>query len=115
MSTLDAAERAAFIDGLVALARFLDEHPDILVPSYGSKIYVSTHGTDEEDERTVDQAAAVLGVAASWDRTRTHYDVSRSFGPVEYEVGSITSEHMARYRAHQSYADAVEPDEPVAA
>jgi hypothetical protein len=116
VSTLDPDERAAFIEGLVTLACFLEAHPDMPVPSYGTSIYVSTHGTDEEDERTVDQAAAVFGVTASWNGTETHYDASRAFGPVLYQVGSITSAHMARHRAHQSYADVVQPDEsPVAA
>lgn len=115
MATTNPDERAAFVDGLLALARFLEAHPDMPVPSFGTSIYVSTHGTDEEDERTVDEAAAVFGVTASWNGTSSHYDASRSFGPVEYQVGSITSAHMARHRAHQSYADVVQPDEPAVA
>jgi hypothetical protein len=116
MATTNPDVRAAFIAGLLDLACFLEAHPDMPVPSYGTSIYVSTHGTDEEDERTVDLAAAVFGVPASWNGTKSHYDASRDFGPVEYQVGSITSTHMARHRAHQSYADVVQPDEsPVAA
>lgn len=115
MSTTNPDERTAFIAGLVDLACFLEAHPDVPVPSYGTKIYVPTSGTDEEDQRTVDEAAAALGVPASWNGTGTHYDASRSFGPVEYEVGAITRAWMATYDARHSYNDSVRVDDVPAA
>lgn len=115
MATTNPDDRAAFIDGLLALACFLEEHPAVPVSSCGGRIYVSTHGTDDEDVAAVDAAAAALGATASWNGTGTHYDVSRSFGVVEYTVGAITEAHMAVYRAHQSYADSVQPDDAAVA
>jgi len=107
--------RAAFIAGLRELADFLEEHPDAPVPPYGTTLYVSTHGTDEEDVRVVDAAAAVFDTQATWNGTGTHYDASRSFGPVRYTVGAITSARMAAYDAENSYSGCVQPDAPAAA
>lgn len=117
MATTNPDDRAAFIAGLLDLACFLEAHPDMPVPLYGTCIYVSTHGTDDEDMATVDAAAVVLGATASWNGTGTHYDVSRSFGVVGYQVGAITSAHMAARAARQSYEGSVQVDDdaPVAA
>ncbi len=116
MATTNPDDRAAFIAGLLDLACFLEAHPAAPVPLYGTSIYVSTHGTDDEDVATVDAAAAALGTTASWNGTHTHYDVSRSFGVIRYEVGAITDAHMAKRRAHETYFGSVQPDEsPVAA
>lgn len=115
MSTLNPDDRAAFIDGLVALACFLEAHPDVPVPSYGAKIYVTTCGSDDESVATVDAAAAVLGAAASWNGTSTHYDVACAFGPVKYGVIAITRAHMAAYDARHSYDGSVRVDDAAAA
>lgn len=115
MSSTNCDDRAAFIDGLLALACFLEEHPDVPVPAYGTKIYVCTSGSDDENVSTVDAAAAVFGVAASWNDRSTHYDTAVSFGPVEYEVGAITRAHMAGWTARHSYNDSVRVDDTAVA
>lgn len=110
------AHRAAVIDGLRALASFLEANPDAPVPLFSADVHVSTHGTDEENQRTVDRAAAVLGTAPAWsDAEKTHYRVSRMFAAVEYSVTAITEAHMARYRAESTYNGCVIPDESAVA
>jgi hypothetical protein len=114
MAAEETAHRAAVIGGLRELADFLETHPEAPVPLYSADVHVSTHGTDHENEQTVNRAAMALGTTASWGTgPKTHYRVKRMFGAVEYSVTAITRASMAQYHADQSYSGCVQPaDEP---
>ncbi len=45
--TTDPATRHALITGLRALADYLDQHPAVPVPRYGTEIYLSASSTDD--------------------------------------------------------------------
>jgi hypothetical protein len=89
----DTADRAAYIDGLLSLACFLEAHPDVPVPpAYGGavKLMVFPDGaTDDEQRAGVDAVAAVLGVPADEPNGSGHYCAGLAFGPVMYEACAI--------------------------
>jgi hypothetical protein len=109
MSTLDPDDRAAWIDGLVALACFLEAHPDLPVPeSYSTQVItVFSDGTDAEQRAAVDAAAAVLGVTASDPHGHGHYKAARQFGPLGFEFLAISHAASARFDARYSYHDSI--------
>ena len=43
----DTATRQAFITGLRDLARYLDQHPAVPVPAYGTVIYLSAASAED--------------------------------------------------------------------
>ena len=95
-----ADDRAAFIDGLVALACFLEAHPEAPVPSaYDDKVtlHVFPDGdTDDERRAAVDSTAAALGTTAGESRPGSgHYQFSLRFGPVSYLVVTIDKDPAA--------------------
>ena len=100
MSTQDPDDRAAFIDGLVALACFLEAHPEAPAPRlYDDNLimHVFPDGdTDDERRAAVDAIAAALGATAADSRPGSgHYQFSLRFGPVTYRVLAISSERRA--------------------
>ena len=109
--TTDPDARKAFIDSLRQLARFLASHPGAPVPKWGETILLTTHGTDDEDRRAVDEFAAVMGatITDDWDENG-RYLASRIFGVIRYEAIAHSEATMAAYRAGQSYSDCVQPD-----
>lgn len=97
MHTPDSDDRAAFIDGLLALACFLEAHPEAPVGgAYDDKVilHVFPEGdTDDERRAGVDSAAVALGQVAEESRPGSgHYQFSLRFGPVTYSVLTIDKE-----------------------
>jgi hypothetical protein len=89
VSAAPADERAAFIDGLLALACFLEAHPEAPVGgAYDDKVilHVFPDGdTDDERRAAVDSIAAALGTTAEESRPGSgHYQFNVRFGPVTY-------------------------------
>ncbi|TDD22257.1 hypothetical protein [Nonomuraea diastatica] len=105
--------RVRLIDGLRALATYLEDRPELPVP-HGANVAVSVlHGTDEEKKAEVERIACLIGSAP--DPTAAgqgHHKVKVTFGPVEYSVTAITEAATARWDAVWSYRDAVSPDPP---
>ena len=94
MTSTDLDDRAAFIDGLVALACFLEAHPEAPVDrAYDDKVilHVFPDGdTNDERRAGVDSAAAALGQVAEESRPGSgHYQFNLRFGPVTYCVVTI--------------------------
>jgi hypothetical protein len=77
------AEREAYIDGLLALAAYLTEHPDVPTPRY-EELQLSTFGDTMADRMaTVDEFAALVGAQPQWwGGGQTHYKAEVKFGPV---------------------------------
>ena len=109
MLTTDPVIRARYIDALRQLADFLDAHPDVPVPHYGTTITVSADSSDAGGRDQVDAAAEQLGTPVQDDEDG-HYSTIRAFGPIGYDVVAISDASMARYRAHDSYWNSVTPD-----
>jgi hypothetical protein len=109
--TTDPATRRAFITGLRALADYLDQHPAVPVPRYGTEVYLCADSTDDGGCAQVRQFARQLGITPP-DRISYsgHYEAARSFGPVSYRMIAISTAAMARYRAVDSYQGCVTPD-----
>ncbi|MEU6780401.1 hypothetical protein ABZ912_14460 [Nonomuraea angiospora] len=109
--------RVQLIDGLRALADFLDAHPDVPLNSWASVSYsvtatnLNTDDRDQDDvERAeVDRVAAILGVTPTLSDNGSHYTALRTFGPVEYRATAITQEEMALHRAAGTYHGLVTP------
>jgi hypothetical protein len=109
--TTDPAIRQAFITGLRTLADYLDQHPAVPVPRYGTEVYLSAPSTDDGGCAQVRQFARQLGITAPAAISYSgHYEAVRSFGPVGYRMIAISERAMARYRAADSYSGCVTPD-----
>ena len=119
MSSTNPDDRAALIDGLLALACFLEAHPDVPVPESYHAQYISVipDGTEDERRAAVDAAAAALGVVAADPRGCGHYKAIRMFGPVGYEIFTISAAARARSDAQDSYRASIrlDDDSPAAA
>lgn len=118
MSSFAPEDRAALIEGLLALACFLETHPDVPVPeSYHSQyISVIPGGADDDERRAaVDSAAAALGVTADDPHGFGHYKAARTFGPIAYEVFTISAAARARSDAQDSYRCSVRLDDATVA
>ena len=106
--------RAAFIAGLLDLARFLQAHPELPVQRYGQEISLHTSydlphdGTWDGQLAALKEFAAAAGAELS-DRNGYHY-ASRSFGPITYQACAISPEAQARYDASATYYGCVQPD-----
>jgi hypothetical protein len=118
MSSTNADDRAGLIDGLLALACFLEAHPDVPVPDShtAQQISVIPDGTDDEQRAAVDAAAAALGVTAAETRPGSgHYKAVRMFGRVAYEMFAISKAAATRHAAQDSYRDSIRLDDDSAA
>ncbi len=83
------AERAALIDGLRALADYLESSPRVPAPSYAD-VYVFPPDDDCAVMRAeIDTVAELLGSQPREAAGRQHYGVTRSFGPVDYRAVAI--------------------------
>ena len=60
--TTDTATRQAFITGLRDLADYLDQHPAVPVPAYGTEILLCANSTDDGGCAQVNHFARQLGV-----------------------------------------------------
>ncbi|WP_017593765.1 hypothetical protein [Nocardiopsis potens] len=106
-------ERRAVIEGLRALADFLDDHPEVPLCPSSEPLAVFPEGDDTECFADIDRVAALIGVAPK--RRGDHYVAEREFGPAGSEVVlgyvAIPADSHARYTAERSYAGSVHPEE----
>jgi len=109
--TTDPGTRQALISGLRELAEFLDSHPAVPVPRYGTEIYLSAASTDDGGCAQVAQFARQLGIPVPEGISYSgHYEAVRSFGPVGYRMLAISTAAMAQHYAWASYSGSVTPD-----
>src|SRR5437763_2079120 len=106
-----AAIRAEFTMGLRLLAQYLETHPAVPIPRYGSAITAFVNSTEEGGCHQVREVADMLGVTVTDDTpTGGHYYAEKPFGLVTYRVISIPDSRMARYQALSSYDGCVDPE-----
>ncbi|MEU7746837.1 hypothetical protein [Nonomuraea sp. NPDC049158] len=115
MSPAQRYHRRELIAGLRTLATFLDGHPQVPVPRYGT-VRVSVHTNYETDASSeVEAIAEVERIAALLGTTPTvengHHVAGVDFGSVRYEAVLITQAAMDRRAALDSYRDAIALDE----
>jgi hypothetical protein len=109
--TTDTAARQAFITGLRHLADYLDRHPVLPVPVYGTEIYLTADRIENGGCSQVNEFARQLGIAATAISSESaHYEAVMSFGPVGYRMTAISEHAMALYYAADSYYGCVTPD-----
>jgi hypothetical protein len=91
MAYADPAERAALIQGLRALADYLESSPEVPAPSH-AYVYAFPPGADCAAMRAeIDTIAELLGSQPRETAGGQHYGVTRSFGPIEYRAVAICS------------------------
>jgi hypothetical protein len=111
MFSTDPATRSQYIAGLRELADFLDAHPNVPVPRYGTTITVNADSTDDGGKAQVDAASRQLGAPVHDDTEDSgHYSTIRAFGRIGYDVVAISDAAMERHHAHYSYLGSVTPD-----
>ena len=110
--------RAALVADLRALADWLEAHPEVPVPRWGS-VEVTYHpahddhiADDDAAFSEVHRIAGLIGATVEEDSDRAA--AYRAFGSAGYKAIAISSDHMARYSAGTSYLYVVEPDMAVA-
>ncbi|GID26820.1 hypothetical protein [Paractinoplanes brasiliensis] len=113
MTTTPNDRRQALADGLRALADFLQEHPD-LPASTGQEIHHCVGGRDDAEGITnLTTIAELLGGSVTatgggpLTEATTHFQVSRSFGPVHYRATYIRRAEMDAWNALMSYSGRV--------
>lgn len=84
----DKDERSRLIDGLRAVAQFLQDHPNVPAPLWVDVLVFPPDSTDEEERAEIDMIATRIGTKPS-ESARGHYSCSISFGPVEYRAVAI--------------------------
>lgn len=84
----DQDERSRLIDGLRAVAQFLQDHPDVPAPRWVDVLVFPLGGTDKEERAEIDMIATRIGAKTS-ESARRHYSCSISFGSVEYRAVAI--------------------------
>jgi hypothetical protein len=90
VSYANADERGRLIDGLRALADFLQDHPDVPAPRWADVYVFPLRGTDEQMRAEIDQIAARIGAEPADDAGSGHYAAARLFGPVQYRAVAIS-------------------------
>ncbi len=116
MST-DYDRRTAFITGLRDLAAFMEENPDVPIPSGTTNIpYIPERTTDTEMCAEIDRIAGLCGTEINPAfLSHGHYMTALCFGPVHYEAFAVLADARARYDAYSSYRGCVTPDNVPAA
>lgn len=101
MYSTDPTTRAAFIDGLRALADYLEANPELPVPTYGRDICIHLAGTDIEKRAQIQRFADLIDTRPDFG---DHYTATRHFGPISYEFAAIPAAWTAEHEARNSYA-----------
>ena len=81
-------ERDRLIDGLRALAEFLQDHRDVPAPRWADVLVFPPDGTDEAERTEIDAIASRIGTATS-ESPGGHYSACLAFGPVAYRAIAI--------------------------
>jgi hypothetical protein len=108
--TTQPTARTEFITGLRDLATYLETHPGVPVPAFGTSIDLHAAATDDGGRGQVAHIAAQLGTTVTDDTRRGgHLTATRQFGPVAYTVVSIPATVMAAHHAPDSYYGCITP------
>jgi hypothetical protein len=100
----DLFARAQLIAGLRALADYLENHPELPVPDYGSDVTVYPNGGEAEQRAEIDRIAGILGVNPTDNTGRDgHYTAEKTFGRITYRAVYIPSRVWAKHHARNSY------------
>ncbi|MGI5285813.1 hypothetical protein ACQEVF_21075 [Nonomuraea polychroma] len=103
--------RTALINGLLGLAAFLQDHPDVPTPRSLTLHHFPRQDSDAEQCAEIDQIAARIEAPITYSGDHSgHYATSRFFGPVEYRAVAILAAARARYDAETTYRGCIEPD-----
>jgi hypothetical protein len=81
-------DRNRLIDGLRALAQFLNDHPHVPAPRWADILIFPPDGTVEEERAEIDAIASRIGVEPV-ETISGHYSTSLSFGLVQYRAVAI--------------------------
>jgi hypothetical protein len=109
MFSTDPEHRSEYVNGLRQLADYLDAHPRVPVPVYGTDILVIARSA--EDGGITEILDMSIELAAPFAERDGIYRTVRKFGPVAYTGVSHTSAAMADYYAQTSYEGCVITDE----
>lgn len=88
-------QRQALIEGLHALADFLEVNQDVPAPPYAYIMVFPPTASDEEKRREIDAIATIIGSETETETAYHHYVTSRRFGPVEYRAIAIPEDYRS--------------------
>jgi hypothetical protein len=110
MTYANAEERASLIEGLRALADFLECNPEVPTPRSADVMVFPPVSTDIEMKAAIDTIARLIGSDVN-DQTASdgHYTAYRQFGPAQYRAVGIPARSLARRAAQMSYAENIVP------
>ena len=109
--TSDPGAKARFTAALRQLADYLDRNPAIPVPKTGATITLHASSAEDGGCAQVAHIARLLDVEVNDETAHGgHYWAVRSFGPIGYEIASITESYSAAYAVVMSYRGCVTPD-----
>jgi hypothetical protein len=109
MFSTDPERRSDYTAGLRQLADYLDAHPGVPVPAYGTNILVIA--SDAEKGGITEILDMSIELAAPFAENDWTYRTVRKFGPITYTGLSHTSAAMAHYYAQTSYDGCVTTDD----
>lgn len=95
---------STFTSGLRELADYLDKHPCVPQPDHPQITVCTPH--DLEDDGALSEVvriAAVFGTDVAVNAAATIRTAHRAFGPIEYELVSVTQAAMAAHYERISY------------
>jgi hypothetical protein len=92
MTYADNSRRQALIEGLHALADYLEVNPDVPAPRLAEIFYFPFLGSDEKNRKAIDVIAEQIGTEAEETTYRQHHVAMREFGPVSYRAVAIPCE-----------------------
>jgi hypothetical protein len=105
----DPEHRKEYIDGLRQLADYLDAHPGVPVPAYGTTILLAA--SDTENGGIAEIVSLSIELAAPFAETDGVYRTQRQFGPITYKGFANSAASLADYKIQTSYYGCVTPDD----
>ncbi|WP_433513570.1 hypothetical protein ACQP2T_60100 [Nonomuraea sp. CA-143628] len=105
--------RTRLIEGLRALADFLEDRPELPVPDMVHATVCVLHGSEEERKAEVERIGRLIGMPLNpADADLGYHSAEVRFGPLLYGAMTATEARRARTNALMSYQDCVSPDLP---
>lgn len=89
MTYADETKRQELIDGLHAIADYLEVNQDVPAPTHSYLFVFAPFESDAENELEIDFIADRIGAEPTTEPVCGHYTASRSFGRVTYRAVAV--------------------------
>lgn len=92
MTYASPVQRQELINGLRALADFLERNPQVPAPPSTDVLVFPPFASDIDTRQEIDIIASRIGAETQTSPARRHYTTSRRFGSVEYRAVAIPTD-----------------------